>query len=273
MIRLKGLGAVYGEVWYDEEPPGDSGVDIVLYGQRPRPIANDRCVPFLSLVSNLAVAEDTILAGFNKDCRYKIRRAATKDELHIEFIVEPKKRLDSFCQFYESFAQQKALGPLSRQWLVSACEARQLILTVASQNGEALVWHAYLIVQKTARLQYSSSHFRNKGGAHRALVGRANRWLHWKAMLRFKEMGIERYDWGGLFEDASVPERAGINEFKKSFGGQHERTYNCTVPVTIRGRIWLPLRDAWRELMRIRASTASCRSGSSLQRIEIEDGS
>jgi lipid II:glycine glycyltransferase (peptidoglycan interpeptide bridge formation enzyme) len=65
-------------------------------------------------------------------------------------------------------------------------------------------------------------------------------------MLRFKEMGIQRYDWGGLFEDESVPEHAGVNSFKKEFGGQPERTYDCTVPVTVRGRIYLAVRDAWR---------------------------
>ncbi len=65
-------------------------------------------------------------------------------------------------------------------------------------------------------------------------------------MLRFKGMGMERYDWGGLFEDESVPERAGINNFKRSFGGRRERTYDCTLPVTFKGRIYLPLRDAWR---------------------------
>jgi hypothetical protein len=62
-------------------------------------------------------------------------------------------------------------------------------------------------------------------------------------MLRFREMGIERYDWGGLFEDESVPERAGINQFKKEFGGKQVRTYDCTVPLTLRGRVWLSLRD------------------------------
>jgi hypothetical protein len=65
-------------------------------------------------------------------------------------------------------------------------------------------------------------------------------------MLRLKEMGVTRYDWGGMFEDESAPERAGINGFKKNFGGQPERTYDCTVPVTLKGRIYLPLSDAWR---------------------------
>jgi len=59
-------------------------------------------------------------------------------------------------------------------------------------------------------------------------------------MLQFKETGITRYDWGGLFEDESVPENAGINKFKKDFGGQPVRTYDCTLPVTLRGRICFP---------------------------------
>jgi len=246
MIRINGRGAVYGEVWCDEKPPRESGVDIVLYCQREAPIADARTAPFLSLVTDLSVEEDAITDKFGTDCRYKIRRAETKDGMRMEFITDPEARLDEFRAFYDAFAGEKSLEPCDRQWLVAACQARQLALTSASRNGEALVWHAYVMSGKTARLQYTGSCFRNRENDYRALVGRANRWLHWREMLRFKEMGIKRYDWGGLFEDESVPERAGINQFKKDFGGQQVRTYDCTVPVTLRGRIWLALRDAWR---------------------------
>ena len=246
MIRIEGRAAVYGEVWFDEEPAGDAGVDIVLYRQREAPIADARTTPFLSMVTDLSVTEDAITERFGKDCRYKIRRAETKDGLRMEFLTDPESRLDEFRAFYDAFAKQKSVVPSYHQWLVAACIARQLVLTCASQNGEALVWHAYLMSGKAAWLQYTGSCFRNKENDYRALVGRANRWLHWKEMLRFKEMGIERYDWGGLFEDESIPENAGINKFKKDFGGKPVRTYDCTVPVTLRGRMWLPLRDAWR---------------------------
>src|SRR6266480_1024863 len=246
MIRIQGRAAVYGEVWYDEEPTGDSGVDIVVYRQRETPIADAKTTPFLTMVTDLSVTEDAITERFGKDCRYKIRRAETKDGLRMEFLTDPESRLDEFCEFYDAFARQKALGPSDRQWLLAACKARQLALSSASQNAETLVWHAYLISGKAAWLQFTGSCFRNRENDYRALVGRANRWLHWKEMLRFKEMGIDRYDWGGLFEDESVPENAGINRFKKDFGGQQVRTYDCTVPVTFKGRIWLPLREAWR---------------------------
>jgi hypothetical protein len=252
MIRIEGRGAVYGEVWYDEDPPVDSRVDIVLYHQRGTPIAAGRCTPFISLVTDLSVEEDAITEKFGKECRYEIRRAETKDGLRMEFITEPEKRLDEFRAFYDAFARQKSLAPSDQQWLVATCKARQLTLTSASRNGEALVWHAYVVSGKAARLQYSGSCFRTRESDYRALVGRANRWLHWQDMLRFKEIGIDRYDWGGLFEDESVPERTGINQFKKGFGGQPERTYDCIVPLTLRGRLWLRLRDAWRHRRSVR---------------------
>lgn len=246
MICINGRGAMYGEVWYDEEPPRDSGVDIVLYRQREAPIAGAQATPFLSLVTDLADGEDAILPGFGKDCRYKIRRAETKDGLRLEFITDPESRLDEFRAFYDAFARQKSLEPSDHPWLVAACKARQLAISSASQNGEALVWHAHVMFGNTAGLLYSGSNFRNRENDYRALVGRANRWLHWKDMLRFKETGIERYDWGGLFEDESVPERAGINNFKRDFGGRQVRTYDCTVPTTVRGRVYLAVRDTRR---------------------------
>jgi hypothetical protein len=257
MIRINGRGAVYGEVWYDEEPPRDSRVDIVLYRQRDAPIADARYTPFLSLVTDLSGGEDAIIEKFGKTCRYKIRRAETKDGLRMEFIPDPESRLDEFCAFFDAIARQKSFGRSDRQWLLAACKARQLALSSASQNGEALVWHAHVIFGRTAGLKCSGSCFRNRENDYRALVGQANRWLHWRDMLRLREMGVQRYDWGGLFEDESTPERAGINNFKRDFGGRQERTYHCTVPVTLRGRIWLPLHDAWR---RHRSSSSCSRS-------------
>lgn len=105
-------------------------------------------------------------------------------------------KLDEFRAFFDAFARQKSRAPSDHRWLVAACKARQLTLTSASQNGEALVWHAYVMCGKTATLQYTCSCFRNRESDYRALVGRVNRWLHWRDMLRFEEMGMEHYGWG-----------------------------------------------------------------------------
>src|SRR2546428_4650039 len=141
MIRIEGRAAVYGEVWYEEELPRDSEVDIVLYRQRETPIADARTTPFLTMVTDLSAEVDAITEKFGKNCRYKIRRAETKDGLRMEFITDPESRLGEFRAFYDASAGQRSLGPLDPQWLLAACKARQLALSSAAQNGEALVWH------------------------------------------------------------------------------------------------------------------------------------
>jgi lipid II:glycine glycyltransferase (peptidoglycan interpeptide bridge formation enzyme) len=246
MITLRGRGAVYGEVWFGEKPAPDAGVDIVQYRFRHQPVAHARNTPLLSMVTDLVPEDDAIAARFGKDCRYKIRRAESKDGLRMEFSAEPEKRLGEFAEFFDAFARQKGHRPCDRHWLNAACAAGQLALSVALRENEPLVWHAHVLCSTTAGLQYTASHFRGQDNDTRALVGRANRWLHWQDMLKLKSMGFTRYDWGGLFADESTPERAGINRFKRDFGGEEIRVYECTAPVSARGRVYLPLREAWR---------------------------
>jgi hypothetical protein len=247
MIRVEGKAARYGELWFDEALPRDPGVDIVLYRHQKAPLAKGRCVATLSLVIDLTSGQDMIMRGFNRDCRQKIRRAEEKDALEWELITAPGARLEEFCDFFDVFARQKSRPLCDRVWLAAAHRAGRLMLSTASRpGGNALVWHAYVNMTHTVWLQHTASCFRDKSSEVRALIGRANRWLHWKEMLGFKRLGVKRYDWGGLFPDESIPEQAGINRFKKSFGGREERRFDCTVPLTVKGHVYLPLRDAWR---------------------------
>jgi hypothetical protein len=61
-------------------------------------------------------------------------------------------------------------------------------------------------------------------------------------MLHLKRAGTERYDWGGMFQEESSAERSGINGFKYYFGGMPETTYNCTLSLTLKGRLYLATR-------------------------------
>jgi len=250
MIRVRGRGMLYGELWYDEEPPtGEmrrNAVDVLLYRRRQAPLEGCDCRPFHSLVTRLDVEEAAIAASFDETCGYQVRRASQRDQLQLYASAEPAGDLERFRAFFDRFATQKSLAPSDGAWLAAACAARQLALLAATRDGEALVWHAYLRSGATASLHHSASWFREGDGAYRALVGRANRWLHWRAMLWFRDAGLRRYDWGGMFEDESTPERAGINRFKRSFGGTPERRYDATLARSVRGRVLLPLREAWR---------------------------
>lgn len=246
MIRIQGRAVVYGEVWFDEEPPVDASVDILVRRHCPSAIARVRTVPLQSLRTDLTRPVNEIVAAFDATCRNEIRRADSRDELYYEVIPEPVDRLDEFITFYDEFARQKGIWSTDRYWLGRAAAAHQLVLSQSSRDSEQLVWHAYLCVGVIAILMYSASWFRGKDSAHRSLVARANRWLHWQDMLWFKRAGVHSYDWGGMFHDESTTDRAGINQFKRMFGGRPVQAYECTVPVSARGRLWLALRDVRR---------------------------
>jgi Acetyltransferase (GNAT) domain len=252
MIRIQGHGVVYGEVWFDEEPPADSSVDILVYQRRREPISNAHTALMYSLMTDLSAAPESIAAGLHQTCRYQIHRAEAKDRLQHEMATDSADKLDEFAAFFAEFAKQKSLREADRHWLTRVAAERQLVLSNASRDGERLVWHAYLRSAPYVILVYSASLFRGKDNYDRALLGRANRWLHWKEMMDFKEGGVHYYDWGGMFDDESTAERAGINRFKRMFGGVPVRSYQCTVPATLRGQVWLPLRDAWRRWKQVR---------------------
>jgi hypothetical protein len=238
VIRIEGRAVTFGEVWFDEEAAPRAAVDVLIHRQRPAAIQNRACSPFLTLVNDVTLPEEKLLAGFGRTLRYHINRAQ-RDEVRASVVAPASESLTAFSDFYDAFAKQKSLPPTYRRGLWAAAEAGQLVLTTASRAGEVLIWHAYIACQKRASLLYTASHFRRMEDAERALVSRANRWLHWQDMLTFKQQGFECYDWGGLFEDESSPERAGINRFKCDFGGRREMTWNCTFSVTAKGRLYL----------------------------------
>ena len=242
MITIEGRLLKYGEVWFDEEVPVEPRVDVINYRLRPAPLDGAQCSPFLSLVSDLGRDESELIGAFGSNNRYKINRAESKDDLTVELMPDPREALDEFCAFFDAFAEQKRIVRSYRRGLEAACDAGKLVLGAASRAGVRIVWHAHIVSSHTAALLHSASHFRTKDNNERALVGRANRWLHWREMRWFKQMGTERYDWGGLFADENVPEHASVNRFKREFGGVPVQWYNCRRRITLKGWAYTRLR-------------------------------
>ena len=242
MIRIEGRVVTYGELWFDEEFDGSPKLDILICRHRPTPVHTKRCQPTSTLVTDLTQDESELFRNFSSTTRYEINRAENKDTLNAIVLPPTSEMVAAFLVFYDAFAQQKALPGAYRRELFAANAARQLVLTRASYADDALVWHAYILWRSSAVLLYSASQFRDRSSAQRALVGRANRWLHWKDILHLKRLGIRQYDWGGIFDDESSVDRAGVNGFKRDFGGARVEAYNCTVPLTVKGRIYLAAR-------------------------------
>jgi len=182
---------------------------------------------FTKIVSlkNLSSAE--ILNNFDKKTAYEVRRSLSDE---IEIGVESD--IENFISYYNQFATTKSLAPLSSHF---KSYHNNLLVTKATYNGSVLVMHAYLIdkLKQRTRLLYSASHYRLEIDTKiKAIVGRANRLLHYQDICLFKDLGIEEYDLGGYALGTEDQSLIRINQFKDGFGGQLVQEYDYS-PVSL----------------------------------------
>ena len=83
----------------------------------------------------------------------------------------------------------------------------------------------------------------NSDPEHKAMIGRANRLLHWDDFLYFRQKSLLFYDLGDWYGGKTDRDKLLINEFKESFGGEKKEDYVYTVPVSFLSYIWVFIRS------------------------------
>jgi hypothetical protein len=151
-----------------------------------------------------------------------------------------KEMIKQFEQMYNIFAGLKGLAPLDRARMDGMAAAGALDISVAKDpDGNALVYHSnYRDTFRARSLELPSLYRKLEDSAARNVIGRANRLLTWSNIVRYQEQGLERFDFGGWYQGAD-PSMLKINEFKKGFGGQVVREYQCEQILTMKG--WVVL--------------------------------
>lgn len=178
---------------------------------------------FVTLVTNLNQSEETLYNKIEKNGRYEIRRAEREEVMFYPYDSSIRRDiLEEIIDFYNSFVDtKKELSfKLSYEWIKPFLEQKAFWCTVAAKDGDVLAVHLYYGDNSRIRLWYSASLFRNEDdGQKKNAIGRANRFLHWKDICFFKQVGFRTYDWGGYSAEGDT---AGNGKFKKSFGGDME---------------------------------------------------
>lgn len=238
MLFSKSHGLEIVELWFDEQLPSQFSPDIIRYRQALT--LKEGASDFYTLVTDLRPGIEVLTARLNSDSRYKIRRAQEKDSLTMNIWDGDPAFLNSFVTYYAAFATQKGLDKPDPRYLDLLSSAGRLdVSRVVTADGEPLVYHAYYKHADRVRLLYSASQFRSSSDSgFRALVGRANRWLHWQDLLRFKADGRVWYDWGGWYEGKDDPDRLSINQFKESFGGEVLQTFNGEALLSLKAKVF-----------------------------------
>jgi len=225
-----------GEVWYDGEPGNPGSVDWIVYHQRSSPVPGTRWEYFYTYAVDLTETVERLQAQLNQDTAYKIRRARERDKIVCEECDSRDAAvLDRFEEMYNQFAVTKALGRLDRSRVNSIANAGMLDLSVAKDSkGEALVYHANYCDAFRATQLYLPSLYRNLSDKEtRNLIGRANRYLTWTDIFRYKSRGLKCFDFGGWYAGTD-PGMLKINDFKKGFGGRVLREYQCEQILTLK---------------------------------------
>ena len=175
---------------------------------------------FHTLLTNLRLSEEELFRKCSATVRNEIKRAEREGGT-----FSYNTSIENFIPFYNNFARIKGLEVIKESQMKAY--GKHLIITEATFNNKVLASHSYIIDEELRRVRlYQSATQRFSKELDHNLIGRANKFLHYKDMLKFKELNYSVYDWGGIAHDTMDSNLIGINKFKKSFGGIESVEYN-----------------------------------------------
>jgi len=162
---------------------------------------------------NLRMQEEFIINDISNNCIKKINRVKNKVNFEIE------NDINKYILFYNEFAFSRGLSKLKKNFIKYN---KYIIITKATNNNETIVMHSYIIdpIIGKVRLLHSVSFFHEiDDTSMRNYIGMVNRYLHFKDIFYFKEIGFNYYDFGGYACDTDNNKLININRFKDQFGG------------------------------------------------------
>jgi hypothetical protein len=251
MIFLRKMGLSVAECYLDEMPLAAlrrERTDLIRALFRLEPLAGYHSRPATTIIVDLSQSEDTLRANLDRNTRSQIQRAQASDGFRVEAteagLVTPDQVRD-FNDYYDAFAAAKGLPLLYRPRLFALAETGILESSrVLAPDGQVLVWHAGFRLGNRLWVAHSASQLPGEGEFERRnWIGRANRLLHWEDMFRLRACGLTRYDMGGW---SLLPRFAGVNRFKKGFGGSVATIYHCSRALSPKGAVALAL-ESFRE--------------------------
>ncbi|MGA2642298.1 MAG: hypothetical protein ABSG21_15495 [Spirochaetia bacterium] len=225
-VRRRKSGIPYAQKWFARRTAFTDAFRVVAYyqflGHRPGgPFFRHA---FSTILIDLQRDPDVILADMHKNVRGEIRRAEGEG-LRWEVGVDPAE----FAAFHNAFARERGIEGVDLPRLRSFGAA--VLLTRAVAEGRTLAQHAYVVDLRESRARFLYSSSGRFDGSSSALVGRSNRWCHWKDMLYLREQGIRTYDLGGIAVGEGAAGVSGINDFKSRFGGTMVREDHWLSPL------------------------------------------
>jgi len=178
-----------------------------------------------TLVTDLLVDKEEIFKQFSSNLRNEIRKVQKLENVVVSYNEIDK---ETFINFYNDFAKEKQLDRLNERRLNKY--GNNLLFISAKLDNELTNIQVYIIdkVFKISRLLYSVSTIHGlEDKIKRNQIGWINKALHWYTIEYLQSCyRLEVFDWGGYSNDKNNKALAGIDKFKKSFGGELIEIYD-----------------------------------------------
>ena len=227
-------------IWFNTKKINElKKADIIFFHNTSKNVSKNSYLYIQkSLITNLNINNDELFNNISKTAKNEIRRSIKDNIKNIEysskFLKNNSQILNEFEDCYNKMYKSKGLNvKLNKKLVKQYINANMFLLTVAIYNKKSIVFHSYIIENNKARLLHSCSDFRNKDN-NKNLIGRANKFLHYKDMIMLKSKNIKDYDWGGI---TSFQKPNGIDKFKINLSGNSKQIkyYNEIIPTSIKG--------------------------------------
>ena len=179
-----------------------------------------------TMVMDLALSEDELLANMKQKTRYNIKLAARK-EVHIVSIADGHEAKRLFLTMLGDTAQrnefrmhpQKHYQELMKMFLDADVKSRELAVRLLFACYKKEVLAVALVGFFGHRATYLHGASSEK---HKEFM--APHLLHWEAIRAAKRMGYKEYDWWGIVTERTPKDQKekweGFSRFKQGFAGR-----------------------------------------------------
>jgi len=131
--------------------------------------------------------------------------------------------ISTFIDFYNQFAGKKHIYKMNEQ-MKKALPQNRFFVGFSTFNGEILSANLYIYDDELGIVRwFLGSSSRLNDNVNKKTIGISNKFLLFKSLIHFKDLKIQKFDFGGYAENTTNKSLKGINDFKAAFGGEKEK--------------------------------------------------
>lgn len=204
------------EIWfYKGEPINEGSYTTYCYVQREFNLEFNNELKEFTTVLDLTQNENELFNSINTTFKYHIRKAQNKNFQFTSISNPSIAECEELIHLFKLFALEKKIIPMNKRKIFALRKSNNIVITKIKEKNIDIATHVYLHDNERIHLMNT---FHNLNYSNNQIRGYANKYLHWKDILLFKEMDFKVYDFGGINLE-TVP---GISQFKLSYGGKIE---------------------------------------------------